>query len=344
MNEQPKAPRDAAAAPRPEGGARRDAPGVALVCLAGMAATVVFVSWPEIDLNAARLFVDESHRFFLERHPLPRLFNTLIEVLAVVLIVSSLGGLAYTGFGRRTLAGHGPRAYAFVLASVAIGPGLIANTLFKNGWGRARPRQIIEFGGTADFTPALAFADQCARNCSFVAGDASLAFATLAVALLAPAATRARWVAVAVLFGGFIGFIRIIQGAHFLSDVVFAGIFVSLTVLVLKGMILEGRWGGAAVERLLALLVRPLSGAGTPLAGTAGGREFWLRMLPGLKEFGVTAGAPPSQHGPSQHGPSQHGPSQHGPSQHGPSRHGKDEADGSRPAPPAHSTSMGIFK
>jgi lipid A 4'-phosphatase len=225
MNEQPAALCDAAAAPTPGSGARRDAPGVALVCLAGMAATVVFVSWPEIDLGAARLFVDESHRFFLARHPMPRLFNTLIDVLAVVLIVSSLGGLAYTGLGRRTLAGHGPRAYAFILASVTIGPGLIANALFKNQWGRARPRQIIEFGGTADFTPALAFADQCARNCSFVAGDASLAFVTLAVALLAPAATRARWIALAILFGAFIGFIRIIQGAHFLSDVVFAGIF-----------------------------------------------------------------------------------------------------------------------
>ena len=276
MNEQPG---DAAAARNPGSGARRDAPGVALVCLAGMAATVVFVSWPEIDLDAARLFVDGSHRFFLERHPLPRLFNTLIDVLAVVLIGSSLAGMAYTGFGRRTLAGYGPRAYAFVIASVAIGPGLVANVLFKNEWGRARPRQIIEFGGTADFTPALVFADQCARNCSFVAGDASLAFATLAVALLAPAVTRARWIAAAVMFGAFIGFIRIIQGAHFLSDVVFAGIFVSLTVLLLKGMILEGLWGGAAVERLLAPPVKRLSEGIAAVVTAAARRGLRLRML-----------------------------------------------------------------
>jgi lipid A 4'-phosphatase len=297
MNEQPAALCDAAAAPTPGSGARRDAPGVALVCLAGMAATVVFVSWPEIDLGAARLFVDESHRFFLARHPMPRLFNTLIDVLAVVLIVSSLGGLAYTGLGRRTLAGHGPRAYAFIFASVAIGPGLIANALFKNQWGRARPRQIIEFGGTADFTPALAFADQCTRNCSFVAGDASLAFATLAVALLAPAATRARWIALAILFGAFIGFIRIIQGAHFLSDVVFAAIFVSLAVVLLKGMILEGRWGGAAVERMLARAVRRVSETIPHLAAPAARREFWLRILPGLRDLGVVSSGPHASNG-----------------------------------------------
>ncbi len=285
MNEQSGAPRGAAAAPKPVAGTLRDAPGVAVVCLAGMAATVVFVLWPEIDRNAARLFVDEGHRFFLEQHPVPRLFNALIDALAVVLIVFGLGGMAYTGLGRRTLAGHGLRAYAYVVMSVAIGPGLIANTLFKNERGRARPREIIEFGGTADFTPALAFADQCVHNCSFVAGDASLAFATLAVALLAPAATRSRWIAVAVLFGALIGFVRIIQGAHFLSDVVFAGIFVSLTVLLLKEMILERRWGAATVERVLAPAVKRLSEGIATAAATAGRREFWLRMLPGLKEL-----------------------------------------------------------
>ena len=263
--------RDDVSKAKPDSPTQLDGQAIALLCLAGMGATIVFVSWPQIDLEAARLFVDESQRFFLERHPLPRLFNMLINALAVVLILSALGGIAYTAAGRRTLAGHGPRAYAFVLASVAIGPGLIANVLFKNEWGRARPRQITEFGGVADFTPALALADQCVRNCSFVAGDASLAFATLAVALLAPAATRVRWVAAAILFGTFIGFIRIIQGAHFLSDVVFAGIFVSLTVLVLKGFILEGRWGGSAVARMLAHAARSTANAIFPVAARMNG-------------------------------------------------------------------------
>lgn len=318
MNEHPGAPGDAAAAPVPIREALRDAWGVGLVCLAGMATTVIFVSWPEIDRAAARLFVDEGQRFFLEGHPVPRLFNALIDALAVALIVFGVGGMAYTGLGRRTLAGHGPRAYSFIVMSVAIGPGLIANALFKNGWGRARPREIIEFGGTADFTPAFAFADQCVHNCSFVAGDASLAFATLAVALLAPAATRARWVAVTVLFGALIGFIRIIQGAHFLSDVVFAGIFVSLTVLVLKGMILERRWGAGAIGRMLATPLKRLSG-GIATVAAAASRQFWLRMLPGQKELGMIPTKTPSPHG-------------------------KAGANDPLPAPSFHSASTGIFK
>lgn len=300
MNEQPEdVPSDGAVA-TPGASAEADAFALVLLCLAGMAATIVFVSWPQLDLEVARLFVDESNRFFLARHPVPRLFNTLINVLAVVLILFSIAGIAYTAIGRRTFVGYGPRAFGFVFASVVIGPGLIANVLFKNEWGRARPRQIIEFGGTADFTPALALADQCVRNCSFVAGDASLAYATLAIALLAPAAVRVRWIAIAILFGTFIGFIRIIQGAHFLSDVVFAGIFVSLTVVLLRGFIMEGRWGGAALEQRLARAARLLSGAIAPAAAPAAAarREFWLRILPGLKDFGVVSNGTPSR--PSQ--------------------------------------------
>lgn len=306
-------------------GTWRSTPGVAFVCLAGMAAAVLFVSLPEIDLNAARLFVDEGQRFFLEEHPVPRLFNEVVDALAVVLIGFGVGGIIYTGFARRTLGGHGPRAYAFVVLSVAIGPGLIANTVFKNEWGRARPREIIEFGGTADFTPALAFADQCVHNCSFVAGDASLAFATLAVALLTPAATRARWIAVALLFGTFIGFIRVIQGAHFVSDVVFAGIFVSLTVLLLKGMILDGRWGAAALKRMLTSPSRHSArGIATAARGLAtvvatARRGFRLRMLPGRRQLRVIPGGAPL-----------------------PCHEGEGNEPGA--APPSHSASTGIFR
>ncbi len=216
---------------------------------------IVFLTWPEIDLAVAGAFWNpETGKFTLARHPVALWFNDFIEHVALVLALFALGGLAYTAWTGWSLLHLRLRHYGFLTLSLLLGPGLIANVLFKNQWGRARPRQIEQFGGDLAFTPPLVIADQCPRNCSFVSGDASMGFALLAVALLIPWA-RKTWVIAALLFGAFIGLIRIVQGAHFLSDVIYAGIFVSLTIVVLKMLLLNGRERGEpfALSRMLGL-------------------------------------------------------------------------------------------
>jgi lipid A 4'-phosphatase len=89
--------------------------------------------------------------------------------------------------------------------------------------GRARPDEVTHFGGARTFTPAFVPADQCESNCSFVSGHAAFVFGGFAVALVARR-RRATTLLVAVL-GGLAGLGRMLQGAHFLSDIVFAGVF-----------------------------------------------------------------------------------------------------------------------
>ena len=60
----------------------------------------------------------------------------------------------------------------FVFAVFIIGPGLLGNTLLKDHSGRPRPYQVREFGGSLDYVGPLAFNGTCARNCSFVSGEA----------------------------------------------------------------------------------------------------------------------------------------------------------------------------
>ncbi len=213
----------------------------------GAATAAIFLSIPEIDLMMEHLFVDNTDRFFLARHPVPQFFNDLINNLAIVLSLFALLGLGLTLRKGRHFFDFFSRHYWFLTLSLIIGPGLIANALFKENWGRARPRQITEFGGASEFTPPLLMSDQCASNCSFVSGDASMGFALLAFALIAPRHHRF-WVALAILFGAFIGLIRMIQGAHFLSDVIFAGVFVTLTILILKAWLLD-RWTAPTIPR-----------------------------------------------------------------------------------------------
>jgi lipid A 4'-phosphatase len=145
--------------------------------------------------------------------------------------------------GRPQWLGLGKAHWLFLAACLAAGPGLVANLILKDQWGRARPSQVVEFGGTRAFTPPLLIANQCRRNCSFVSGEASSTFVTL----YAAAALLPQW-SVALVVGGTLvglatGLIRMAQGAHFLSDVIFAGVFMALTVLALRALILRDRRG-----------------------------------------------------------------------------------------------------
>ncbi len=225
---------------------RRDLVWITVLCVIGMLTTIVFVSAPELDLKVSGLFADvEAGRFPLAKHPVAEFFNDLIEYLALGMALLAIGGLIYTLPKPRAWMGMGRRHFGFLFFSMLLGPALIANVLFKDQWGRARPREVSQFGGEATFSPPMVITDQCARNCSFVSGDAAMGFTMLALALMLPlaAAVRAKAVVAALLFGAFIGGVRIVQGAHFLSDVIFSGVFMSLTIITLKMLILDGVWG-----------------------------------------------------------------------------------------------------
>jgi lipid A 4'-phosphatase len=97
---------------------------------------------------------------------------------------------------------------------------LIVNLLLKDHWGRPRPSTLVEFGGSNHYVPPFIISDQCERNCSFSSGHGALGFWLVALALLAPARWTKPAIMIALLLGSVVGYIRIAQGGHFLSDVV----------------------------------------------------------------------------------------------------------------------------
>ena len=70
--------------------------------------------------------------------------------------------------------------------------------------------------------------NQCARNCSFVSAHAAAGYVLMAGGLLWPARRR-RWIWIGLVVGSVIGVVRIIQGGHFLSDVIGAAAVVAAT-------------------------------------------------------------------------------------------------------------------
>ncbi|HUK59582.1 MAG TPA: phosphatase PAP2 family protein [Stellaceae bacterium] len=204
---------------------------------------------PAVDLWASGLFYAPGRGFFLAHWPPFELVRRAVPVLAALV---ALAGLALIVLGaRRPWHGLDWRAGAFLVLALALGPGLVVNTIFKDHWGRARPEQIVEFGGAAHFSPPFVPSDQCTRNCSFPAGDPSNGFVLVAAGFLmaAPGARRAA-MAGAVGLGALIGIVRVAQGGHFLSDVIASGFLVVATTWLLHRWIVVSD-GLAALARAL---------------------------------------------------------------------------------------------
>jgi lipid A 4'-phosphatase len=203
----------------------------------GALAAALFLTFPEIDLHVASLFHDPVQGFVLANAISPSKLHAVLKVVVIAAVVVPCVRLAYRLQQTRDGRSHDMAVTAFLLAALAMGPGLVTNTLFKDHWGRARPRDMTVFGGTRDFTPPLLVADQCARNCSFVAGDPSVGFYFVA---FAPVFARRRyaWIAFGLGAGSALGIIRMGQGAHFLSDVIFSGVFNILTIWLVHALIL----------------------------------------------------------------------------------------------------------
>ena len=202
------------------------------------AAIGILIGWPAIDLAASRAFYTPgsgfSHSAVLGAiHADLRYFVIAIVVLAIAALVA---------WKRRR------RVALYLLLALALGPGLVVNTVFKDHWGRARPAQIVEFGGTQKFTPVFVPADQCTTNCSFPAGDPAVGFFLVSTALLVPGLATRRWAIVgAVAVGAALGLMRIAQGGHFLSDVVASGFLVTgLNWLLYRAVVVHDSVGALA--------------------------------------------------------------------------------------------------
>ena len=106
---------------------------------------------------------------------------------------------------------------------------LFINVLLKDMWGRARPNDIINFNGSDVFTPWYKFGDSCSSNCSFVSGDASVGFMLIIFYFVMK---KNIYCYLAIFSGTSLGFIRMIAGGHFFSDIVFSQLIVTASLSV----------------------------------------------------------------------------------------------------------------
>jgi lipid A 4'-phosphatase len=209
----------------------RDRVGTAALLL-GLSAGIIFLVFPEIDLQIGRAFYAGNRAFFGQSVGWVKVVRIAFAASFYCAVVAAILGVILTRDRTRTWLGLAFVHWVYLAICLAAGPGLVANLGFKDHWGRARPKDIVEFGGTKKFTPPLIRTDQCDNNCSFVSGEAASVFVPFyAIALLSPQHAPLL-LAAGTVCGLAAGLIRIVLGAHFLSDVIFAGIFMLLTVVL----------------------------------------------------------------------------------------------------------------
>ena len=203
-------------------------------------AGVVFGLYPRLDIDVVALFYSPAHRTwppignrFLQLY---RDSNTwLTAAVAGGTLLALLGGLVHP----KARALVPPRVCLFLLGSLAIGPGLITNAILKPHWGRPRPEEITEFGGTLDFVPWWSPFGRCDSNCSFVSGEGSSAIWLLALAVVLPQRLRPVAITAVIAYWLTIGLTRIAMGGHFPTDILFAGVFTALMIWILHGLLLR---------------------------------------------------------------------------------------------------------
>ena len=125
-------------------------------------------------------------------------------------------------------------ALALVL-TIILGAGFITHTLLKDHWGRPRPKQVTEFGGSQPFRPFYSpnFFHQPHPSKSFPCGHCTMGFYFFALALVLKRLGYRKGYyftfAFALVFGITLGISRMAQGGHFLSDVLAAGLIMWIT-------------------------------------------------------------------------------------------------------------------
>jgi len=245
---------------------------------------VLFAVYPRLDIEISALFYNRRINLFdvnvqpwvIHSREAARWLITLIVAPACLAVIGKL----IMPQRRMPIGG---RAALFVIVTLALGPGVLTNLVLKDHWGRARPIDVTELGGTFRFTPWWDPRGDCPDNCSFVAGEPSGAFWTLAPAALAPPQWRLVAYGGALAFGAAIGLLRIAGGAHFLTDVVFAGVLMFLLIWAAHGLLFRWRikrMTDEAIEDFLARAGEAIRSVGRRTPPPQSGAAFTPGMLP----------------------------------------------------------------
>ncbi|MCW8994826.1 MAG: phosphatase PAP2 family protein [Psychromonas sp.] len=195
-----------------------------------------------LDLLISNIFYVPGESFPLKNNPLIRFFYFSINV-SVTLSIIFVIAFTIAASIKKTLRKYKMWVVALFI-SMVVGPGLIVNSLFKDHFGRPRPSQSIEFGGTLG-SKAILEANWGNHGKSFASGHAAVPLSFLVLAFLAGRRGKVKLAKqLTVGLGAWYLLVccaRIAAGGHYFSDVAWAG-YVSFVCAWLSYLLSNRFW------------------------------------------------------------------------------------------------------
>lgn len=144
------------------------------------------------------------------------------------------------------------RGSLLMVLTLVVGAGLLTNTLFKGHWGRPRPKQIVEFGGKHLYRPFWNpdFDKERDPQKSFPSGHVAMGFYFLSFCFVGRRYQSKLLFRIGLFLTLFLGgglmIGRVVQGAHFVSDVFASAVLMWYVVRLLDRV----TWGGWELRAL----------------------------------------------------------------------------------------------
>lgn len=191
----------------------------------------LWLAFPEFDLAVAALFAAPEGGFAARGQTWEQLVYSSIDKALIGVGLGLIAAWTFSRLRRRPARRVTGRRLAFLLLLLALVPGLLVNQVLKEHWGRARPVQLEQFGGSKTFTPAFVLSDQ--GGGSFSSGHVAAAAWLVAVSVVL-FGTHSGWTVLSLCYLLAIALARIAAGGHFVSDAVTSILLVWLGYLVLQ--------------------------------------------------------------------------------------------------------------
>jgi membrane-associated PAP2 superfamily phosphatase len=254
-------------------------------------ASLVFTLWPQLDLWISACFHQTGAGFPADRWPLVRAVYQAVPWIGRALFLACVVVLVVAVVRAEAVSRRLWRRSAALALCLLLGVGVLVNGVLKEHWGRPRPVEVQAFDGPMPYRAALQVSSLCAHNCSFVSGHAATGFALMAWGSFATRARRRAWLLRGAACGLALGLLRVAQGRHFASDIVFALAAVWASTLAAHWLWLRVMlWRRQRRVRAAAVggVLQPGAALGSATLGAA------ARIDAGLQPVAASAPASPS--------------------------------------------------